>query len=377
MADNDFPTVAYFQDDEVITADKLNTLANAAQYAETHVVSANSNASQANQLAQSVINDANQAKDAAKSAQQSANTAANNASSAKSLASDANEVSQNALAKINAYVDTTNLVNLNTDQTLTGVKTFTKPIVGSFQTHQINSYADLNNYQQDGKYFFSQAPKNAPFDKPAIVLIQSGVNQSLTPNTQLVIQTIYDFENIKHPEVRTYNNGNWSNWQLLGGEINTAKLDKDNSFTGNNTFNKTTQFIGDVALKATVHVANSAEVQFDSPVNCNATINANGGIKGTTAEFNDLPVPIQNTSADLNTLGTQGHTLYYHVSSAVTNAPVDPDTSKPATQGIITDKCYDTNTHVQTYEDTSTGYTYSRHYTNSAWSNWILLTPHN
>jgi hypothetical protein len=374
MADNNFPTVSYFQDNEIITAKKLNTLTDAAHYAEAQVVNANNVASAANQTAQSVVEAANQAKENTNIAQQAATNAAKDASDAKSLASDADTMSQKALAKINSYVDTTNLVNLNVAQTITGVKTFTRPIVGSFQTNQINTIEDLNNYQQDGKYFFSQAPKNAPFDKPAIVLIQSGVNQSLTPNTQLVIQTIYDFENIKHPEVRTYNNGNWSNWQLLGGEINTAKINEANTFTADNTFSANVYANGVTSLSET-KINGPFDVNVNAGFHHDLTVDGvftAGGIHAT-----EIPVPIQTTNNDLNTIGESGHVVSYYVSSAVANAPTDPDTQKSATQGIVTDKYYNNNVHIQTYEDTDTGYTYSRHYTNSAWSNWILLTPHN
>lgn len=383
MADNDFPTVEHFQEDEVITANKLNTLADAAHYAESQVINANSTANLANSTASSVVELATEAKNNTALAQQAATSATSIASDAKALASNADITSKDALAKINSYVDTTNLVNLNTAQTITGSKTFTTPIIGTFQTHQVNDEVDLNNYQQDGKYFFSKAPQHAPFSKPAIVLIQSGVNQSITPNTQLVIQTIYDFENVEHPQVRTFVNNEWSNWQLLGGEINTAKLDKDNSFTGSNTFNKVTQFMGNVAFKATVQVTDSAQVQFDSPVNCNNTINANGGIKGTTAEFNDLPVPIQDkdNSNDLNNYEyidrKQIRSIDIDSTTGISNVPIDPDTKKIATAGILTVKQVSNTKALQTFEDYTTGYVYHRYLTGSTWSDWILLTPYN
>lgn len=405
MADNieNYPTVPYFEDNEVITANKLNSMVNAEHFsakmaddakkladdAKKLVNNANNTANDASTKAQTALDTANSTKSIADSASQIAQTASSNVSKAQQDA-------KNALDKINSYVDTTNTVTLNTDQTLTGTKTFTQPIVGTIKGN--TGSGDLNSYTKNNSYFFSHAPNHSPWASPLVLLV-NGEGTHIT-------QQIYDINNNQHPRVRTSDNGgtSWTDWKEMGQDIDLTPYAQKG---GTNTFTSTNTFIGSVQLKKGVSVSGNIQANNDLTVSGTANLThletpeatlAGGMIRISNNSLHinngsvDIQAPVhgyvfadQNSNwnllrqsyGNLNRMPDGNYrVLISDVSQYSTGVPVDIDTNSKVTNQAILEHCVSNGTGYQRWVDTVTGYVYNRTVHDNTWTDWLVLTPY-
>lgn len=396
MADNtDYPTVPYFEDNEVITADKLNSMVNAehwsaktADEAKKLVTNANNTASDATTKAQTALDTANSAKGIANNASQIAQTASSNVSKAQQDA-------KNALDKINSYVDTTNMVTLNTDQTLTGTKTFTQPIVGTIKGN--TGSGDLNNYTKNNSYFFSSAPNHSPWISPLILLV-NGEGTHIT-------QQIYDINNNQHPRVRTSDNGgtSWTDWKEMGQDIDLtpyAQKGGTNTFTSTNTFTGTVQLERGVSVSGNIQANNDLTVggtanltRLEAP---NATLAggminiSNGNLQINNGSI-DIQTPIHSSlfadqnsnwnilsqsNGNVNTMPDGNYKVLISDVSRYTGVPVDIDTNSKVTNPAVLENCVESSMGYQRWVDLGTGYVYNRTIHFGPWTDWLVLTPY-
>ena len=398
MADNieNYPTVPYFEDNEVITANKLNSMVNAEHFsakmaddANKLVINANNTANGASTKAQTALDTANSAKSIANDASQTAQTASNNVSKAQQDA-------KNALDKINSYVDTTNTVTLNTDQTLTGTKTFTQPIVGTIKGN--TGSGDLNNYTKNNSYFFSTAPNHSPWASPLTLLV-NGEGTHIT-------QQIYDINNNQHPRVRTSNDSgtSWTDWKEMGQDIDLTPYAQKG---GTNTFTSTNTFTGSVQLERGVSVSGNIQANNDLTVSGTANITrleaseatlaggmitiSNGNLQINNGSVN-IQIPVHSSlftdqdsnwdilsqsNGSLNALPDGNYrVLISNVSRYSTGVPVDIDTNSKVTNKSVLEHCVSNGTGYQRLTDTVTGYVYNRTVHDNTWTDWLVLTPY-
>lgn len=397
MADNtDYPTVPYFEDNEVITADKLNSMVNAEHWsaktaddAKKLVTNVNNTANGASTKAQTALDTANSAKSIANNASQIAQTASSNVSKAQQDA-------KNALDKINSYVDTTNTVTLNTDQTLTGTKTFTQPIVGTIKGN--TGSGDLNNYTKNNSYFFSSAPNHSPWTSP-LTLIVNGEGTHIT-------QQIYDINNNQHPRVRTSDNGgtSWTNWKEMGQDIDLTPYAQKG---GTNTFTSTNTFTGTVQLERGVSVSGNVQANNDLTVSGTANLTrleapeatlaggmitiSNGSLQIKNGSVN-IQTPVHSSlftdqDSNWNILSQSNGSLnrmpdgnYKVLISNIyrynTGVPTDIDTNNRVTNKSVLEHCVSNGTGYQRLTDTVTGYVYNRTVHDGIWTDWLVLTPY-
>ena len=397
MADNtDYPTVPYFEDNEVITADKLNSMVNAEHWsakaaddAKKLVNNANNTANDASTKAQTALDTANSTKSIADSASQIAQTASSNVSKAQQDA-------KNALDKINSYVDTTNTVTLNTDQTLTGTKTFTQPIVGTIKGN--TGSGDLNSYTKNNSYFFSTAPNHSPWASPLILLV-NGEGTHIT-------QQIYDINNNQHPRVRTSDNGgtSWTDWKEMGQDIDLTPYAQKG---GTNTFTSTNTFTGSVQLERGVSVSGNIQANNDLTVSGTANIThletpeatlaggmitiSNGSLRINSGSVN-IQTPVHSylftdqdtnwnilsqSNGSLNALPDGNYkVLISNIYRYNTGVPTDIDTNSQVTNKSVLEHCVSNGTGYQRLNDTVTGYVYNRTVHDGIWTDWLVLTPY-
>lgn len=398
MADNieNYPTVPYFEDNEVITANKLNSMVNAEHFsakmaddANKLVINANNTANGASTKAQTALDTANSAKSIANDASQIAQTASNNVSKAQQDA-------KNALDKVNSYIDTTNMVTLNTDQTLTGTKTFTQPIVGTIKGN--TGSGDLNNYTKNNSYFFSSAPNHSPWASPLTLLV-NGEGTHIT-------QQIYDINNNQHPRVRTSNDSgtSWTDWKEMGQDIDLTPYAQKG---GTNTFTSTNTFTGSVQLENGVSVHGNIQANNDLTVSGTANIThletseatlaggmitiSNGNLQINNGSVN-IQTPVHSslfTDQDSNwNLLSQSYgnlnrmpegnyrVLISDINQYSTGVPVDIDTDSKVTNQAILEHCVNNGTGYQRWVDTVTGYVYNRTVHDNTWTDWLVLTPY-
>lgn len=397
MADNtDYPTVPYFEDNEVITADKLNSMVNAEHWsaktaddAKKLVTNVNNAANGASTKAQTALDTANSAKSIANDASQIAQTASSNVNKAQQDA-------KNALDKINSYVDTTNTVTLNTDQTLTGTKTFTQPIVGTIKGS--TGSGDLNSYTKNNSYFFSHAPNHSPWTSP-LTLIVNGEGTHIT-------QQIYDINNNQHPRVRTSDNGgtSWTNWKEMGQDIDLTPYAQKG---GANTFTSTNTFTGTVQLERGVSVSGNVQANNDLTVSGTANLTrleapeatlaggmitiSNGSLQIKNGSVN-IQTPVHSSlftdqDSNWNILSQSNGSLnrmpdgnYKVLISNIyrynTGVPTDIDTNNRVTNKSVLEHCVSNGTGYQRLTDTVTGYVYNRTVHDGIWTDWLVLTPY-
>ena len=398
IADNieNYPTVPYFEDNEVITANKLNSMVNAEHWsaktaddANKLVISANNTANRASTKAQTALDTANSAKSIANDASQIAQTASNNVNKAQQDA-------KNALDKVNSYIDTTNMVTLNTDQTLTGIKTFTQPIVGTIKGN--TGSGDLNNYTKNNSYFFSSAPNHSPWTSPLTLLV-NGEGTHIT-------QQIYDINNNQHPRVRTSNDSgtSWTDWKEMGQDIDLTPYAQKN---GTNTFTSTNTFTGSVQLENGVSVHGNIQANSDLTISGTANITrleaseatlAGGMIRVSNNSLHinngsvDIQAPVHSSlftdqdsnwnilsqsNGSLNALPDGNYkVLISNIYKYNTGVPTDIDTNSQVTNKSVLEHCVSNGTGYQRWVDTVTGYVYNRTVHDNTWTDWLVLTPY-
>lgn len=398
MADNieNYPTVPYFEDNEVITADKLNSMVNAEHWSEKtaddanqQVINANNTANDASTKAQTALDTANSAKSIANDASQIAQTASNNVNTAQQDA-------KNALDKVNSYIDTTNMVTLNTDQTITGINTFTQPIVGTIKGD--TGSGDLNNYIKNNSYFFSSAPNHSPWESPLTLLV-NGEGTHIT-------QQIYDINNNQTPRVRTSNDSGttWTDWKGMGQDIDLtpyAQKGGTNTFTSANTFTGSVQLEdgvtvhGDIQANNDLIVSGTANVaHLEAPEATlaggmisilNNSLQINNGSVGIQAPVHSSLFTDQDSNwnvlsqskGNVDTMPNGNYkVLISDVSQYSSGVPVDIDTNSKVTNPAILENCVNLGVGYQRWVDTGTGYVYNRTINQGPWTNWLVLTPY-
>lgn len=409
MADTPIDALADWQNNEVISTDKLNAMNAGIRYAGKTASSANDNATEAKATADQASQSASKANTNATNAVSTANTANTSASQALNQARD-------ALSKINEAISGTGYITKSQlDSLLDNLNTE----INTTRDNLNNRWVSITNFTQISAdklsstvaYYIADNdtsvtpqghagcgviyPKTAGswanarivfFDSTdnRMYINLSGTNSSSyqpTGWTEIMTNNSPDFTNLKNSalSLKTVNNVDLNTLSASGvyyvnnisgngpTGVNTASVI---TIASDSTHLYGTQLLVDVLTGiAYVRIQNNSNWSLWSQLidtNYLATSNLDNSIK-----IKDL-----GTIKDLNNANVAGE--YVGMSDGLANLPTDPDTGTPIANTSITVNVITNDTHTngsQEVVQNAKGYKYLRGLNNGVWSSWSVLTP--
>lgn len=409
MADTPIDALADWQTNEVISADKLNTLNAGIRYAGKAAADANDNATGAKSTADQAFQNASKANTNATNAVNTANTANTSASQALSQAKDAVSKIDQAIAGTGYITKSeldSRLGDVNTEINATkdnlnnrwvSITDFTQISADKLSSSVAYYIADNNtNITPQGHAGCGVIyPKNAgSWANARIVFLDStdnrmyinlnGTNTSSyqpTGWTEIMTNNSPDFTNLKNSalSLKTVSNADLNTLSVSG--VYYVNNISGNGPTGVNTASVITiapdsthlygtQLLVDVLTGiAYVRVQNNSNWSLWSQlIDTNYLVTSN---LDNSIQIKDL-----GTIKDLNNANVAGE--YVGMSDGIANLPTDPDTGKAIADTSITVNVITNDTHTngsQEVVQNAKGYKYLRGLNNGVWSSWSVLTP--
>lgn len=409
MADTPIDALADWQNNEVISTDKLNAMNAGIRYAGKTASSANNNATEAKATADQASQSASKANTNATNAVSTANTANTSASQALNQARD-------ALSKINEAISGTGYItksqldslldNLNTEINTTrdnlnnrwvSITNFTQISADKLSSTVAYYIADNNTSitpqghagcgviypKSPGSWANARIVFFDSTDNRMYINLNGTNSSSYQPTgwTEIMTDNSPDFTNLKNSalSLKTVSNVDLNTLSDLGvyyannissngpQGINVASVI---TITSDSNRLYSTQLLVDVMTGRTyVRVKNNGNWSLWSQLidtNYLATSNLDNSIK-----IKDL-----GTIKDLNNANVAGE--YVGMSDGLANLPIDPDTGTPIANTSITVNVITNDTHTngsQEVVQNAKGYKYLRGLNNGVWSSWSVLTP--